>query len=55
MYWLANDWRVRAYSYYESIGYEQAVSSIEQRLTQTAGQERFYWVRVREALDKVAG
>lgn len=55
MYWLANDWRLRAYSYYEAVGYTRAMVSIEYRIDETKGAERWYWVRVREALDIVAG
>jgi hypothetical protein len=53
-YWLARDERVRAASYYESVGYTRAMVSIEYRIDETTGAERFYWERVRAALDELA-
>ena len=55
MYWLGNDEGLRAYSAYEAFGYAYSVVVFDRRVTETTGKEREYWVRVREALDRVAG
>jgi len=55
MYWVERDERLRAYSAYEAFGYEYAVNAFDKRVSETTGGEQAYWVRVREALDKVAG
>lgn len=50
-YYLANDWRVRAASYYESVGYTVAAANLDKRVADSTGAERWYWERVRAALD----
>lgn len=53
-YYLARDERVRAASYYESVGYIVAMGNIDMRVAETTGAERFYWERVRAALNERA-